>query len=231
MSTVRGKKSVPSRTERLAVAVASNIVSPRRASTAPSASCARCPASKVSVLSVRVTGLLTRIASVMVSPTAVVDPPPGSQWATFAHGEDSPLASEESAVSCVEFFDAIRLATYAETPDQSSVTLHVAALHVIEQPATLADENHETAAGVMITVVDLEVLGEMRDPVRQESDLDLGRTRVRGVRLKFLNDLLLLSHKRCALCESGVPVRTAHLTAHVVSVADRNSILAAPSAT
>jgi hypothetical protein len=136
------------------------------------------------------------MASVMVSPIAVVDAPSGSQWATFARGDDSPLASEHTAVSSVEFFDGVRLATYAETPDQISVTLHVAALHVIEQPATLADENHETAAGVMITLVDLEVLGEMRDPVRQERYLDLGRTRVRGVRLKFLDDLLLLSHKR-----------------------------------
>jgi hypothetical protein len=51
----------------------------------------------------------------------------------------------------------------------------------------------------MITLVGLEVLGEVRDPVRQDRDLDLGRARVRGVSLKVLNDLLLLSHNVCAL--------------------------------
>src|ERR1700733_2474215 len=66
MSTVRGKKSVPSRTERAAVAVASRTVSPMRASTAPSASWASLPASKDRVRSVPLIGTETEMASAMM---------------------------------------------------------------------------------------------------------------------------------------------------------------------
>ena len=65
MSTVRGKKSVPSRTERAAVAVASTTVSPMRPTTAPSASWASLPASKVRVRSVPLMGADTEMASAM----------------------------------------------------------------------------------------------------------------------------------------------------------------------
>ena len=88
----------------------------------------------------------------------------------------------------------LRLATNAETADQSAVALDISALHVVEQAASLADELHESAARVMIALVDLEVLGEVGDPVRQERHLDFGRSRVRRVSLKVLDDLLLLSH-------------------------------------
>ena len=105
----------------------------------------------------------------------------------------------------VDGVDAIcRLATNAESTDQSAVALDISALHVIEQAATLADELHETTTGVMITLVDLEVLGEMGDPVRQDRHLDFGRTRVRRVSLKVLDDLLLLSHNVILPYESDV---------------------------
>src|SRR3984957_2872701 len=66
MSTVRGKKSVPSRTERAAVAVASKTVSPMRATTAPSASWASLPASKDMVRSVPLIGPDRKMASAMM---------------------------------------------------------------------------------------------------------------------------------------------------------------------
>ena len=56
MSTVRGKKSVPSRTLRAAVAVTRTIVSPIRATTAPSAWQASLPVSNDRVRSVPVSG-------------------------------------------------------------------------------------------------------------------------------------------------------------------------------
>jgi len=52
------------------------------------------------------------------------------------------------------------LATNAETADQSAIALDISALHVVEQTASLADELHQSTAGVMITLVDFEVLGE-----------------------------------------------------------------------
>ena len=105
-------------------------------------------------------------------------------------------------LGCVDHVDGVdvdRLATNAETADQLAITLHIAALHVIEQATTLADELHESAASVVITLVNLEVLGEVRDPVRQDRDLDFGRTGVRSVSLVVLNDLLLLSYNVFAL--------------------------------
>src|ERR1700733_2196495 len=65
MSTVSGKKSWPSRTERDAVAVARTTVSPMRATTAPSASCASFPASNDRVRSVPLIGPETEMASAM----------------------------------------------------------------------------------------------------------------------------------------------------------------------
>ncbi len=89
-------------------------------------------------------------------------------------GENPPLASEKSEASSVDGVDAARLATNAETTDQGAVALYIALLHVIEQTAALTDELHEATTGVMITLVNLQVLGEVRDPVRQDRDLDLG---------------------------------------------------------
>jgi hypothetical protein len=109
--------------------------------------------------------------------------------------DDSPLASEK--FGCVEHVDGVDvrwLATNAEPADQSAVALDISTLHIVEQAATLADEHHESTARVMIALVNLEVLGEVCNPVRQNRHLDLGRTRVRCVSLKVLNDLLLLSH-------------------------------------
>ena len=62
-------------------------------------------------------------------------------------------------------FDAARLATNAETTNQGAILLHVALLHVIEQTAALTDELHESAAGVVIALVRLQVLGEVADPL------------------------------------------------------------------
>ena len=65
MSTVSGKKSMPSRTVLAAVAVTSTTVSPRRATTAPSAWPASLPVSKVRVRSVLLMGADTVMASAM----------------------------------------------------------------------------------------------------------------------------------------------------------------------
>ena len=71
-STVRGKKSTPSRTLREAVAVARSMVSPIRATTAPSASWASLPASKERVFSVPLTAAETEMASAMIVSLLVV---------------------------------------------------------------------------------------------------------------------------------------------------------------
>ncbi len=83
MSTVKGKKSAPSRTDRDAVAVASNTVSPIRPRTAPSASWANFPDSKVSVRSVPLMGADTEMASDMTLLGLLGGPP--SQFPVVEH--------------------------------------------------------------------------------------------------------------------------------------------------
>jgi hypothetical protein len=56
----------------------------------------------------------------------------------------------------------------------------------------------------MIALVNLEVLGEVSDPVCQDRHLDFGGTRVRRVSLVVLDDLLLLSHTFYLPYESDV---------------------------
>src|SRR3954470_2412996 len=67
-STVRGKKSAPSRADLDAVAVTSTTVSPRRTVTAPSAWPANLPVSMIRVLSVPATGPDTVMASATMAP-------------------------------------------------------------------------------------------------------------------------------------------------------------------
>ena len=86
MSTVRGKKSVPSRTERDAVAVTSTMVSPMRPTTAPSACWASLPVSNESVRSVPLIGPDTVMASAIGAPRCLEDTrQASSQWSTTSH--------------------------------------------------------------------------------------------------------------------------------------------------
>src|SRR5581483_2517234 len=54
---------------------------------------------------------------------------------------------------------------YVERPpdpellDERAVALDVVAAQVVQQPAPLADQEEESAAGMMVLLVDLEVLG------------------------------------------------------------------------
>src|SRR5262249_49863402 len=87
------------------------------------------------------------------------------------------------------------LAAQTEVVDQVLVAIEILALQVVEEAAALADHLEQAAARVVIFVVGLEVLGEMRDALRQESDLDLGRAGVLVV-LPVLRDGLLLANGR-----------------------------------
>ena len=62
--------------------------------------------------------------------------------------------------------------------DHLTITLDVALLQVVQKAATLADHLQQATAGVVVLAVDLEVLGEVADALREQGDLDLGRTGV-----------------------------------------------------
>ena len=67
------------------------------------------------------------------------------------------------------------------------VTLDVVVLHVVEKAAAAPDEHHEASPGMMVVLVDLQVLGQVSDSFAQQSDLDLGRARVRLVKAVSLD--------------------------------------------
>jgi hypothetical protein len=72
-------------------------------------------------------------------------------------------------------YGVLVLLTYAEALDEIGVALGVFALEVIEQPPTLAYQFQQSPAGVMILCVDLEMLGEVVDPLAEERDLNFRR--------------------------------------------------------
>jgi hypothetical protein len=65
--------------------------------------------------------------------------------------------------------------------DELAIGLEVRPLQVVEVTAALADHLEETAATVVVLGVLTEVIGEIIDPFRQYSDLDLGGAGVGGV--------------------------------------------------
>src|SRR3954453_7475607 len=83
------------------------------------------------------------------------------------------------------------LAPKAEALDQGPVALDVGLGDVVEQAATLADQEHQAPAAVVVVLVLLEVLGQVSDPLREDRDLDLRGTRV-ALRRRVLGDDLLL---------------------------------------
>src|SRR5512134_2601443 len=70
------------------------------------------------------------------------------------------------------------LLAQAELLDERAVLLVVAALEVVQQAAALAHHPEQPAARMEILDVRLEMIGEHVDALREERDLDFGRTGV-----------------------------------------------------
>lgn len=75
---------------------------------------------------------------------------------------------------------------------QLIVGLGVFALQVLHEAAAFAYFFDEAAARGKVFLVAAQMLGEIADFLGQDRDLHLGRPGIRGVRLIFLNDALLL---------------------------------------
>src|SRR5688500_6037868 len=192
MSTVSGKKSMPSRTDFAAVAVSSAIVSPIRATTAPSAWRASLPVSKERVLSVPETAPETAMASATCAPfrvgatsgqfPVVGHPPPEAgarRLAADLHGRPMVVKHATSGPSAARA--VLRLSAQAEFADDLPVPLDVVLLDVVEEATATTDELHQAPTGVMVALVHLEMLGEVVDALREDGDLHLGRAGVRVV--------------------------------------------------
>jgi hypothetical protein len=81
------------------------------------------------------------------------------------------------------------LASQAEALDQALVACRVFSVEVVQQAPALTDHSEQSAAGVVVLLVDLEVLGEFVDTRSEKRHLDLGRSCVLLVLSMGLNDL------------------------------------------
>ena len=79
-----------------------------------------------------------------------------------------------------------------ELCDDSSVALDVLLCQVIEHLSSLTDHLQQTAAAVVILLVDLQVLCELSDALCEDGDLNLRRTCVVVVQLIAFDDLCFL---------------------------------------
>ena len=76
-----------------------------------------------------------------------------------------------------------------ELLDEFAVFEDVAVLDVDEQATTLTNEHEQTAARVVILLVDLDVLGELANALGEDCDLDLGGARIVSILAKLLDEL------------------------------------------
>jgi hypothetical protein len=63
---------------------------------------------------------------------------------------------------------------------------------IVEKASPLSDEHEETAAGMVILYVDLEMLREVIDALAQQRDLNFRRARIRLMEFELLNDFFPL---------------------------------------
>jgi hypothetical protein len=84
----------------------------------------------------------------------------------------------------------------AQALDQVQISLVIVLLEIVEQPPSLPYELEEAPAGVMIFDMNLEVPGQVLNPLAEQSDLNFRRPGVRIVHLELLDELpfLLLSN-------------------------------------
>ena len=77
--------------------------------------------------------------------------------------------------------------------DQRAVTLNISLLQVLQHVAAAADHQQQTAVGMVVVLVELQVLVQVVDPLGQQSDLHFGRTGV-AFMLRIGGDDLGLGH-------------------------------------
>jgi hypothetical protein len=101
----------------------------------------------------------------------------------------------------------LRLLPQIQLVDYLLVALAFRAVEVIEQAAALRDHLQKAAPRRMVLRVGLKVFGQLRDPFRQQRDLDVSAARVLLMQLELLEIRRVLSHKRGRYCRLSSPNR------------------------
>src|SRR5207248_3980804 len=97
----------------------------------------------------------------------------------------------------------------AQLCDDRSVPLDVLTPEVVEHPTPPSDEHQQAALAVKVLLVDLHVLGQMANALREQRDLHLGRPCVGVVQAIVADRCCLVGHTRMSLYRSGT---TSHAT-------------------
>src|ERR1035437_4466060 len=176
-STVSGKKSWFSRPSARATAVTSTTVSSQRMRTAPFACLASLPVSRVMV---RPPTSTSTVWTVVMKYLRILFWPPHTLRGSPSHGQGTAA-----------------LFAQLEILDQGTVALHVLRLQVVEQATTVADHHEQSSAGMVILLVDLEVLGEVVDALAEQRHLHFGRPGVAFVLGESRNDRLFVFGRDC----------------------------------
>ena len=86
----------------------------------------------------------------------------------------------------------VELFTDIELLNQSTVSIDVLGFQIIQKTASLTDHLVKTAAGMVILLVVLQMLGEFFDPCGKESYLYFGGTGIFRILTELGNDCCLL---------------------------------------
>jgi hypothetical protein len=101
----------------------------------------------------------------------------------------APSCNEAGDFAPASFEPNWSLTSDSQLRDDLTVPLDVGLLQVVQQPTPLTDELQKATTGVVVLLVDLEVLGEVPDALGEKRDLHLGRSGIRLTALVVADDL------------------------------------------
>src|SRR5687768_3129551 len=237
-STVRGKKSIPSRMPREAWAVTRTVVSPTDITTAPSACWANNPVEKVRDLPESPMGADTEIGPVMglllSSLSSGAEPVPSRHLPGVPHPGRWRLTTDRRhrqnrSRSGSALLEKNSLPAEPESGDECPVPLDVVPSEVVEQTPPLANEHEQPAAGVMVLLVDLQVRREHVDAPGQERDLHLRRAGVGLVEAVLADRGGGVRHLSDSFSSGAVPYGNGGLTHSRVRIAAADAATAEPT--
>ena len=87
----------------------------------------------------------------------------------------------------------VALASEAQATDQAAVAAHIGAVQIGQEALAASHQLEQTQAGMLIMLVDLEVLGQLGDTSTEERDLHFRGAGVVRLDLELLDPLLLLA--------------------------------------
>ena len=88
----------------------------------------------------------------------------------------------------------IKLLPELELARHGHVAIRIGLMQIIEQAAALANHLEKPAAGAVIFNILLQMLSEMVDPLREQSNLNIGTAGIPVMHAKLFNCLVLLFH-------------------------------------